>query len=970
MKTTFSNPFLSALLALPIVVALGGSAMAQTINKGTTGTDLTAGASWVGGSAPGSGNVATWVTGSLGGALTIGSAQSWQGIDIQAATAAIATSGAGTLTLGSSGITIASGGVDLTLGNGVTFNASSNVNVASGKTLKLGTGGKTLTFGAGTTTTLTGVGNFIVGGSGATTVSGSGNVTINSGAYYRNYMQIGSGSSAYTGTTTLKSGGYLYTQTSLDSLGGSSAKFSIEGGTIGSDGGSGTRLIAGSAATTIIGDFTIANSGSTSALTFGSTGSLMDLGNGTRTITVSAATTFAGNISNGAGAGAGVLTKAGTGTLTLSGTNAYTGGSIVNNGYLAFSNVGAIPGTGSITASGSGSLVASGAQTTVMGWINSGNVSASSTGSIAITGNSSENIDFSANGGFNSLGLSSTGTATYSGTITTGTSGYIFGGSAANLTVSSNLSGSNALTKKDAGILILTGTNTFNGPIDMQNGDLVLNGTGSENGAPSLNMSGGRFILANPFVGQTATIGNLTGTAGIINCMYGSNAGTRTLQVNQTTDGSFAGKLMDQDTLPSSRNLALIKAGPATLTLSGGSNYTGGTTISQGTLVAANSSALGSGGTVTINDTNTGANNTALLLGDITMARPITVANQGSGTTTLGANSGASLPEFSGAITLAKAVTLDGAGNTDRLTFTGGIGGTGNVTIAGGADRVVFAGTAANTYNGTTTISTDSILQLGFGSSLATNLIPDASVLTVNSGGFLKLAKGANSETIGGLSGSGTVRGHEGVTGAASTLVIDSGTSQNFSGVLEDGGASGSTLSLTKQGAGALTLSGNNTYTGTTLVSGGTLLVIGALGDSAVTVGASGTIGGSGTLDGSLTLDDGARLDLTGASVAFSSTGVLTVASGKSITLSDFAFADILGWDAAAAEPGIYTLINGGGTVTLGGTTPTESNPFDFGNGKTGYFKQGSLQAVVIPEPSAILLGGLGLLGLLRRRRA
>jgi hypothetical protein len=35
---------------------------------------------------------------------------------------------------------------------------------------------------------------------------------------------------------------------------------------------------------------------------------------------------------------------------------------------------------------------------------------------------------------------------------------------------------------------------------------------------------------------------------------------------------------------------------------------------------------------------------------------------------------------------------------------------------------------------------------------------------------------------------------------------------------------------------------------------------------------------------------------------------------------------------------------------------------------QTGYFTQGSLNVVVIPEPRAALLGGLGLLALLRRR--
>ena len=44
---------------------------------------------------------------------------------------------------------------------------------------------------------------------------------------------------------------------------------------------------------------------------------------------------------------------------------------------------------------------------------------------------------------------------------------------------------------------------------------------------------------------------------------------------------------------------------------------------------------------------------------------------------------------------------------------------------------------------------------------------------------------------------------------------------------------------------------------------------------------------------------------------------------------------------------------------------------YNFGNGKKGYFTAGSLNAVIVavPEPRAALLGGLGLLALLRRRR-
>jgi hypothetical protein len=43
---------------------------------------------------------------------------------------------------------------------------------------------------------------------------------------------------------------------------------------------------------------------------------------------------------------------------------------------------------------------------------------------------------------------------------------------------------------------------------------------------------------------------------------------------------------------------------------------------------------------------------------------------------------------------------------------------------------------------------------------------------------------------------------------------------------------------------------------------------------------------------------------------------------------------------------------------------------YDIGSGRSAYYQQGSLQLVVIPESSSALLSGVGLLALLRRRRA
>ena len=53
------------------------------------------------------------------------------------------------------------------------------------------------------------------------------------------------------------------------------------------------------------------------------------------------------------------------------------------------------------------------------------------------------------------------------------------------------------------------------------------------------------------------------------------------------------------------------------------------------------------------------------------------------------------------------------------------------------------------------------------------------------------------------------------------------------------------TGSFEKEGAGTMTLTGNNTYTGATTVTAGKLLVNGSQPQSHVTIGAIGILGGS-----------------------------------------------------------------------------------------------------------------------------
>lgn len=194
-----------------------------------------------------------------------------------------------------------------------------------------------------------------------------------------------------------------------------------------------------------------------------------------------------------------------------------------------------------------------------------------------------------------------------------------------------------------------------------------------------------------------------------------------------------------------------------------------------------------------------------------------------------------------------------------------------------------------------------------------------------------------------------------------SVLRIDNASANTFAGTISGIGAQ-----LVKSGAGALTLSGNNTYTGTTTVSAGTLFVNGALGSSTVTVAANAIIGGTGILTGDLFLHGASQLAITNLNDALTVSGNISFGSG-------FGINNLLGldWDSLDLNTS-YTLISTNQTFDQAGL-----NHFGFENrvsvgnaGREAYFTNGSLALVIVPEPSVTLLGGLSLLALMRRKRA
>jgi autotransporter-associated beta strand protein len=170
-------------------------------------------------------------------------------------------------------------------------------------------------------------------------------------------------------------------------------------------------------------------------------------------------------------------------------------------------------------------------------------------------------------------------------------------------------------------------------------------------------------------------------------------------------------------------------------------------------------------------------------------------------------------------------------------------------------------------------------------------------------------------------------------------------------------------LGISKSGAGTMVLSGNSTYTGATTVSAGTLLVSGVLGNSAVQVN-GGAFGGTGTVGSSLTINSG-LFHVANLLDSLTVSGTVTLFSG-------FGVDDLAGLVWGSVADGTYTLIDGtlGAGVFAGLANNSLATAYNIGGGRSAYFQEGSLQLVVIPEPSAALLGGLGLLALLRRRRA
>ncbi len=354
-------------------------------------------------------------------------------------------------------------------------------------------------------------------------------------------------------------------------------------------------------------------------------------------------------------------------------------------------------------------------------------------------------------------------------------------------------------------------------------GALYLNNNWDTN-ASDMNWQSGIVLGTNFYNGDQVTFnnsGSSSPTVNIVGLVQPASIKVDTSAVSYTftnVTGSITG--------PG----ALLVIGTGKLMISTTNSFTGGTTVSNATLVLSNSTAVGSG--------------------------PIT---NSSGTVAIVG------------FTLPNALNCAGTAALTNSVNTGGLGVlTGNGTLAINSPGRVFDLTGDITgYGGTLALSncTSGVRFNGTtGSSSATFDLGNGSlVLNIRNNSAGPFALGALT------GGSGTkLTGNGSFAVTANYAIGGNNTSNTFSGTINN---STYPTAINKVGSGVLTLSGTNTYTGNTTVSAGVLALTGSTSltnsptlnlisgavldvsgrtDGTLTLSAGQTLAGVGTLNGSL----------------------------------------------------------------------------------------------------------------------
>ncbi len=598
------------------------------------------------------------------------------------------------------------------------------------------------------------------------------------------------------------------------------------------------------------------------------------------------------------------LTKQGDGTLILSNTGNDYGDTEIDGGILAAKDAAAL-GTGDVTIAESATLA-----------LSQGTLDNNVTGEGQIVKSGSDELIVTGDNNY------SGGTTISGGTLTADHADSLGSGDIDNSGVlkvgegelENILSGSGSLVKTGTGELTLSGDNTYSGGTTITGGTLTadhadslgsgdidnsgvlkvgegdlentLSGSGSlvKTGTGELTLSGG-----NDYSGGTTIIGGTLTADHADSLGTGAVANSGVLQVGE-------GEL--ENTLSGSGSL--VKTGTGELTLGGDNSYSGATTITDGTLIAANVNALGSGN----------IDNSGTLILDANGAFELANVTTHSGATTaLAAGSTLDAGQFTQEDGSTLSIDLGAA--TDDAVITAdsvALGGTLNVT---GIGSVTDSWTPeAYTY---TLIGSDSAITTDFDDLTVAGMNrEDVDFLTID--GKVDEADNTHYDLTASLSwyadrdnattdahGTFTLSDPDGSFNVAATLTDVDDTL--------DPGSRWDGKSLTKEGAGTLILSGDNDYSGGTTINEGTL------------VAASTTALGTGLVDNNATLVLDADGEVSAVGGITTHSGATTqLALGTSLDLGDSALIQQDGstLNVELNSDSVQPLITGS-SATLGG---------------------------------------------------
>ena len=356
--------------------------------------------------------------------------------------------------------------------------------------------------------------------------------------------------------------------------------------------------------------------------------------------------------------------------------------------------------------------------------------------------------------------VTSAGTGTFT---TTPLANLSPAGSPTNITITNLTSGSPA-SVACSNTISASNTASFNSDdyVALSGGNWTNSTNWSRNGTTSCSCTPGTTSQVTIQIGtiqlntEPIVIGALNGSAASSNIKATpatAGAVTNFTVGNLNLNTTFAGSIVDNTAIGTSSNINFTKVGTGSLTLSGTNTFKGTTTVSNGTLSLANTTALGN-----IANTTTVSSGATLDINGVAVPNSITLSGTGIGA--VGALTGTGTASLSGNVVTTSNFSVGGTGT---LTVSGIISGANKLEKVGSGTLVL---SAVNTFSNGTKISSGT-LTLG-----ASGVLADVGAVDMAGGTFKSGVTTGFNETMGNISLSGS-----------STLALGTGVhSLNFAG--------------------------------------------------------------------------------------------------------------------------------------------------------------------------------------------